>query len=171
MVFAALPTISEACYKLLYKSHKKIVHNSHLSFLNSCLRNGLSPKGLTIKTAPTIENTDPGCHGPCGTTSSGKSSSLLMQILKRYHCSEQDRLQDDIDCLERALHRWNDFASNKDTISRAVAHARGELEQQKKRKLNFLLRTRPTHHRKLNSWAWHALAGPIPTPSPLIPAR
>ena len=62
MLSAPSITTDEACYRHLAKLYKKLTcHQSHHSFLNTCLRNGLTPKGLTIKTAPIVKITGPRC--------------------------------------------------------------------------------------------------------------
>ena len=81
---------SETCYKELYKMHKKLViHTSHLCFLNTCLRNNLIPRGLNIKTTPTIKEKDPGSPEHYAWVEwkhiLRRTSTLLMQVLKRYH--------------------------------------------------------------------------------------
>ena len=134
-LLAPVPTIHEACYRHLYRSQKKLtIHESHLSFINACLRNSLTPKGLTIKTVPTIENTGPGRQlWTVWKHILRKSSTLLMQTLKRYHCSQRDHQLYNIEQAERTLLRRSNFDTNKMAILGAMTRMQSELELRKKR--------------------------------------
>ena len=139
-------TINEACYRQLYRLEKKLYrHQSHYSFLNTCLRNNLIPKGLTIKTAPTIENTGLGrsvwiewkrilC----------RTSTLLMQVLKRHHLLITNHLQGEMERLEQSLSQRSDFNTAKTVISLATTRVAKELEECKQRKFDHLFRSCPT---------------------------
>ena len=147
---ALVTTIDEACYRQLYKLHKKLaIHQSHHSFLNACLRNGLTPTGLTIKTAPTIENAGPGRHVWTEWKHIlHRTSILLMQVLKQHHLSMTDHLHGEIEKRERSLRRRSDFSTTKAAISVTITRAREELEERKQRKLDRLFRSRPPHVRR-----------------------
>ena len=132
--------ITESCYRHLYKQHKKLAnHTSHLSFLNTCLRNSFIPNGLRISTVPTVEDEGPG-HQVWNEWKRilHRTSILLMQVLKQYHRALVSTYTEEIEYIEGTLKKRSDFAAIKDTIAHSITILKNKLSERKEKKLNIL---------------------------------
>ena len=143
-------TLLDTSYRQLYKLHKKLTtHKSHLSFLTTCLRNGLTPKGLIMKNVPTVTKERSGqlvwkewsriLH---------QTSLLLMKTLKKYHSDMITTLTDDIQCIENNLHMRLDFPEQRKTVLDSIKIHEGKLMERKQTKLMSLFKEHPSLNKR-----------------------
>ena len=93
-------------YTRLRKLHQQLVlHKSHLTFVSSCLRNHLIPRGLRIKTFPMVPKVDTLQQTLQNqwTTTLNKTSSALLKHLKGYHRAAIPILEEEVNYLKRRL--------------------------------------------------------------------
>ena len=143
-------TILQEPYRSLYRLHKKLsTHESHLSFLKTCLRNGLVPKGFTVKNTPTVPNDGLGTLvWPEWSRILHHTSVLLMKTIKQYHQQSIKSITQDIKRIESHAHSLPDFTTTNEYIQNAIQDQRDKLNSTKQTKLSSLREARLKQKRR-----------------------
>ena len=123
---------------------------SHLSFVTSCLREHLVPRGLKVTVTPLVPGIKCLKNGlqRKWETTLNRTSFILLKHLRSYHQDAVEILTRKINSLEIWLRRDQNFAQELERIQRSVQKWTTTQEKRKKGKMSRLMKNKPTKGRR-----------------------
>ena len=113
--------------------------------MSTCLRYGITPKGLEIKTIPLLPEVKSQLNNLLARWEAilNHTSRKLMKLLKDYHCVAISALSRSIDNLEAGLRQLPDFPENIQDINEGLERLTCNHQAGKSQKLTKLMGNRP----------------------------